>query len=119
MVIWGRVMNAKVDMICTLKIPQTLRVRTEVRLIRKNSDIIIRNAKTPPKSMTNIYGRVSFCLDEPSVVGNPPYRMQALFKREEECALKDVEIAFNKSGYDYQDDTLGGSKVKYRCTRVT
>jgi hypothetical protein len=35
----------------TLKIPHTLSVTTDVRLIRKNSAIIIQNANTPPKSM--------------------------------------------------------------------
>jgi hypothetical protein len=48
-------MHDKIAMKLTLNIPQTLKVRTEVLLIRKNSDIIIRNARTPPKSMTSIY----------------------------------------------------------------
>jgi hypothetical protein len=44
--------------------------------------------------------------------------MQALFERKEKCTLKDVEIAFYKPGYHNEDDTLDGSKIKYRCTWV-
>lgn len=43
---------------CTLKIPQTLNVTTDVRLIKKNSDEIITNANTPPAKIVSACGDI-------------------------------------------------------------
>lgn len=41
----------------SLNIPHTLNVTTEVRLMRKNSDTIIKKARLPPARMTPTYGK--------------------------------------------------------------
>lgn len=46
----------EIKMVATsLNIPHTLSVTTDVRLIKKNSDMIIKNARLPPAKMIPIY----------------------------------------------------------------